>query len=198
MTDDRSLERAARSWLENGPTQAPDRAIEAALLRIETTPQERDWPVPWRLPKMTTPARVAAAAVIGVLAVGAAFLMLGRPGQTGVGGPGASPTATATPTPTASASPALTASPEGQLRAGMYVRTPFLEDGCPTPAQPWCTDGTIDDTIRITFTVPDGWSDFAGGVLVEPDPTTGASLLFVRGASLYNDPCRPEIGRAHV
>ena len=54
MTDDRSLERAARSWLENGPTEAPDRAVEAALLRIETTPQERDWHVPWRLPKMTT------------------------------------------------------------------------------------------------------------------------------------------------
>ena len=70
MTDDRSLERAARSWLEAGPTQAPDRAVEAALVRIETTPQERDLRIPWRLPKMTTPARVAAAAVIGVLAVG--------------------------------------------------------------------------------------------------------------------------------
>ena len=67
MTDDRSLERAARSWLETGPTEAPDRAVEAALLRIQTTPQERDLRIPWRLPTMTTPARVAAAAVIGVL-----------------------------------------------------------------------------------------------------------------------------------
>ena len=33
MTDDRSLERAARSWLESGPTQAPERAVEAASLR---------------------------------------------------------------------------------------------------------------------------------------------------------------------
>ena len=48
MTDDRSLERAARSWIEAGPTQAPDRAVEAALLRIETTPQERDLRIPWR------------------------------------------------------------------------------------------------------------------------------------------------------
>ena len=72
MTDDRSLERAARSWLETGPTEAPDRAVEAALLRIETTPQERDLRIPWRLPRMTTPARVAAAAVIGVLAIGGA------------------------------------------------------------------------------------------------------------------------------
>ena len=40
MTDDRSLERAARSWLEPGPTQAPDRAVEAALLQIQTTTQD--------------------------------------------------------------------------------------------------------------------------------------------------------------
>jgi len=114
MNDDRSLERAARSWLEDGPTQAPDRAVEAALLRIETTPQERDLRIPWRLPKMTTPARVATAAVIGVLAVGGAFLFLGRPGQAVVGGPG--PSATAAPTaapPTAvpTSAPVLSPSP---------------------------------------------------------------------------------------
>ena len=42
MTDDRSLERAARSWLEEGPTRAPDRPVDAALARIQTTRQERD------------------------------------------------------------------------------------------------------------------------------------------------------------
>src|SRR5262249_45014914 len=41
MTDDRSIDRAARSWLEAGPTQAPDPAVDAALLRIQTTNQER-------------------------------------------------------------------------------------------------------------------------------------------------------------
>lgn len=97
MTDDRSLERAARSWLEHGPTQAPDRAVVTALLRIETTPQERDLRIPWRLPKMNTPARVATAAVIGVLVVGGAFFVL-QPGQPAVGGPGPSQTAT-TPVP---------------------------------------------------------------------------------------------------
>ena len=76
MTDDRSLERAARSWIEAGPTQAPDRAVEAALLRIETLPQERDLRIPWRVTVMPIPARVAAAAVIGVLLVGGAFYML--------------------------------------------------------------------------------------------------------------------------
>ena len=94
MTDDRSLERAARSWLEVGPTQAPDRAVEAALLRIETTPQERDWHVPWRLPKMTTPARVAAAAVIGVLAIGGALYVLETRSDRRSAGPARRPTPT--------------------------------------------------------------------------------------------------------
>jgi hypothetical protein len=103
MTDDRSLERAARSWLETGPTRAPDRAVEAALLRIESTSQERDLRIPWRLPKMTTPARVAAAAVIGVLLVGGTVYVFNRPGQPSVGVPGPSPS----PSPTASPSNAL-------------------------------------------------------------------------------------------
>jgi dipeptidyl aminopeptidase/acylaminoacyl peptidase len=111
MTDDRSLERAARSWLEAGPIEAPDRAVESALLRIQTTPQERDLRIPWRLPTMTTSARVATAAVIGVLAVGGAFLFFGRPGQPALGGPGPSQSATpegsATTAPKASASRAL-------------------------------------------------------------------------------------------
>ena len=109
MTDDRSLERAARSWLEAGPTQAPDRAVEAALLRIETTPQERDLRIPWRLPKMTTPARVAAAAVIGVLAIGGAFYLISPNGRSSVGVPG--------PTPEASPSVSATASPSASLTA---------------------------------------------------------------------------------
>jgi WD40-like Beta Propeller Repeat len=86
MTDDRSLERAARSWLETGPTQAPDRAVEAALLRIQTTPQERDWHVPWRNRPMTLTARLVAAAIaIAVVAVGGALVL--RPGQSDIGGP---------------------------------------------------------------------------------------------------------------
>ncbi len=109
MTDDRSLERAARSWLEVGPTQAPDRAVDAALLLIQTTSQERDLRIPWRLPKMTPTTRLATAAGIGVLVVGVAFFAFGR-SNSSVAGPGESPTPspapTATPSPTPSASPA--------------------------------------------------------------------------------------------
>lgn len=100
MTDERSLERAARSFLEPGPTRAPEAAVEAALELIQTTPQERDLRIPRRFAQMSTPARVAAAAVFGVLALGGAFL-LGRPSQSTVGGP--SPSLPAPSVPVASA-----------------------------------------------------------------------------------------------
>jgi hypothetical protein len=182
MTDDRSLERAARSWLENGPTQAPDRAVEAALLQIQTTSQERDWHVPWRLPTMNTPARVATAAVIGVLAVGGALFMLGRPGQTGVGGPGPSPTPTASPSPTVSSSiaastpsAAAAAFPDisDQLAPGVYFKGP----GASTPA-------------RFTFTMPAGWTSAYG--IAYKDRGGPAEMAFGDWiiTNVYTDPCQ--------
>ncbi len=104
MTDDRSLERAARSWLEDGPAEAPDRAVEAALLQIQTTTQERDWHVPWRKRPMTQTARLlAGVAAIAILLVGGAFIL--RPGSN-VGSGGPSPTIPASPSATPSASAA--------------------------------------------------------------------------------------------
>ena len=107
MTDDRSLERAARSFIEVGPTLAPDRPVNAALARIQTTSQERDLRVPWRFPRMTTPARVAAAAVLGVLVLGGAIVFFQRPGQPSVGVPPSSSPSLAPTTSPASALPPL-------------------------------------------------------------------------------------------
>src|SRR3954451_16591187 len=89
MTDDRSLERAARSWLEAGPTRAPDHVVEAALRVIQRTPQERDRRVPWRVPFMihsrgllTGVATIAVALLAGVL-----ILRPGGAGDVGSRGP---------------------------------------------------------------------------------------------------------------
>jgi len=92
MTDDRSLERAARSWLDEGPTRAPDRPVDAALRTIQSTSQERDLRIPWRFPRMTPFARSALIAAIGVIAVGTAIYVIQRPLGTG-GPPASSPTA---------------------------------------------------------------------------------------------------------
>lgn len=105
MTDDRSLERAARSFIEPGPTRAPEAAIERALLLIDTTPQERDLRIPRRYFTMTTPARVAAAAAIGVIAVGGALFALGRPSGVGGPGPSSSPPGSTTPSSGPASSP---------------------------------------------------------------------------------------------
>ena len=197
MTDDRSLERAARSWLEDGPTRAPDRALEAVLHRIETTPQERDLRVPWRLPKMTTPARVAAAAMIGVLAIGGAIYAFG-PGGSSFGGPGSAPSATPSATPSPTPSPTVgVIRPDQLLPPGRYGETPFGPGGMGVcSGQVGCTETAADDTIRFTFTVPDGW--IGGSVhsiyLAEGGkaPPAGAGMIFSRGGGLYAEPCGDE------
>jgi hypothetical protein len=82
MSDDRQFERTARAWLELGPTDAPDHAVEGALLTIETTAQERDLRIPWRLPKMNPIVRtagVAAVAIVAVVAVAGAVNLLRLP-----------------------------------------------------------------------------------------------------------------------
>lgn len=82
-TDDRSLERAARTWVDSGPTRAPDRAVEAALLRVQTIKQDRDLRIPWRLPDMNPVARLASLALVGVVAVGVALFALRPAANTG-------------------------------------------------------------------------------------------------------------------
>jgi Tol biopolymer transport system component len=98
MTDDRSLERAARSWIESGPTRAPDRAVEAALLTIESTAQERDLRIPWRLPKMLMNRLAVVAAAVLVLVAGAFTFsrLTATPGTSAT-----TPSPTLAPSPTA-------------------------------------------------------------------------------------------------
>lgn len=144
---------------------------------------------------------IVAAAVVVVAVIGYTVL----PSPNGVGGPESTPvptpTSTPAPAPTSTPSPTLGLNPEGPLPAGTYVATPFAQpgsDACFAPPQAECIDSTNDDSIRITYTVPDGWSGSGSdGVALADAQADGASLLFVRGASLYNDPCRnagtPEI-----
>ncbi len=134
MTDDRSLERAARSWLEEGPTVAPDRPVEEALARIQTTPQERGPLVPWRLPTMNPAMKIAGVAVLAVAAIAGSLYLLGGNG----GGIGTQPTPSPSDTPSATVAP-----------------TP---DPTPTPidASTWTT--YVSDTYQFSIQHPADWT----------------------------------------
>ena len=137
MTDDRSLERAARSWLEEGPTQAPDRPILAALARVQTTAQQRDLRVPWRYPQMNRPMQLAVGAAAAALVVALVVTLLpNRFGDVGNDGPSPASSPSAT---TGSPAPSDTILiNEGPLAAGRYV-TPSVFP------------------VGVAFSVPSGW-----------------------------------------
>jgi hypothetical protein len=79
MSDDRQFERTARAWLDLGPTNAPDHTVESALLTIETTAQERDLRIPWRLPTMNPALRIAVVAAVAIVAIGGAMFLSRAP-----------------------------------------------------------------------------------------------------------------------
>ena len=64
---------------------------------------------------------------------------------------------------------------------------------CHDPPQPGCSGTARDDTIRFTFTVPDGWaSNDSGASIFKPARASWRpmemTLLFDRGGWLYSDP----------
>ncbi len=150
----------------------------------------------------------AAAAVVAVVVINGC-----SDGQAVGSGAAASPSRAPTPTtgpasapPSASAAASAAEVPlrDGPLQDGTYVTAPFIQpgsDACFVPPQPGCIDATNDDSIRVTFTVPDGWAGIGPDGIwlasVGSEPPGGAGASFSRGASLYSDPCRaagtPEI-----
>ena len=84
------FDRIAKAWLDDGPDELSVRVLDAVVDEIHLTRQRRANRMPWRLPTMTSPARVAAAALVGVLAIGGAIFIL-RPVTSSVVGPPPSP-----------------------------------------------------------------------------------------------------------
>jgi hypothetical protein len=126
-------------------------------------------------------------------------------GQGSVAPSARSPSPTPTPTPSppspkASTTPTPSASFEvigERLAAGTHTARPFD----PTQPEPWgvcvgqpgCTETSADDSIGITYTVPEGWAFGYGAAVTKPSAGTvaprGMSLHFLRGGWLYSDPC---------
>jgi hypothetical protein len=195
MSTDRDVTRIVRSWLEEGATALPDRILDAVLDQVPATRQRRSWWPAWRFREMNTSIKlaIAAAAVVVVAIVGINLL----PGTATVGGPGT----TATPPPAPSSSPSRSTSPSpsparipnGPLAAGTYSFQPFAGPGGLCVGQAGCIEaGAEDDPIRVTFTLPDGWSSLDGGLVPSDEgysPPGGAALIVMRGGWLYSQLC---------
>jgi hypothetical protein len=78
MTTDRDFERISRAWLDLMPNEAPDRAVDAVLQAVETTPQQRSVRLfGRRRSPMHRLVLVATAAMLGVALVGGALFLAG-------------------------------------------------------------------------------------------------------------------------
>ena len=103
------------------------------------------------------------------------------------------------PPPTPSPSPTPFVIGE-RIAAGTHMVKPFGTPRDPAwtghglcAGQAGCTEPSDDDSIRITFTVPDGWALAEDVAVTKPSASTeaprGMSLHFLRGGWLYSDPC---------
>lgn len=78
MTTGREVDLVLATWLDEGPTDLPDATRRAIVSALPTTTQARRGPrAPWRLFDMNGFGRLAAAALMAVVAVGGAIYILG-------------------------------------------------------------------------------------------------------------------------
>lgn len=100
------FDRTARLWLDDGPSQMPDRALDAALATVHRTRQRRFfWPA-WMKHRVPIAVRLLAVAAAVLIAVLGLSLLAG-----GIG----------TPTPMPSPSARVLTADQSQLEAGTYV-----------------------------------------------------------------------------
>jgi hypothetical protein len=126
MTDHRDLDRLLDAFFVEGTNEVADRVIDTALDQIDHTHQRRVLRMPRRFQTMNMPTRVAAAAVIGVLAVGATFFVI-RPGPV-VGPPGPTAGASSSPTTAVAVSPSPSPSPTQRLSTPSSSQEPCVTD----------------------------------------------------------------------
>jgi hypothetical protein len=171
-TDDREFWLATTDWLEAGSDETPPAAVDAVLLAVRTTRQERVLRSPWRPIPMSAFAKIAIAAA-AVVAVALVWVNFGPSNNVGTNPP--SPTPTGTPYPSPAALP--TADAPSAIAAGRYVFAPHW----PNPA--------------ISFTVPaSGWTGnvrlIGKNARVAQGPTAdGAWMLAYPFDHGFKDPC---------
>lgn len=159
MNVTRDPELILAAWLDAGPTDLPDATRRAILTSLPTTSQARRGPfAPWRFSTMNIHARLAAAAVVAVVALGGALYLVGP--RLGVG-----PSLTPSPTPNATA----------PVPAG---RVTLTDTGCTWEGNP----GTLPTSVAtLRFEFRNETDDYASFFLhwVRPGHTWEEGVAFV-------------------
>ncbi len=180
MTANDDFDRISRAWLDLMPDEAPDRALDAVLRAVATTPQMRRWrPASWRpLPMNRLPFALAAAA-IAVAIGGAVFLM--RPGTDRQSG--GVPTPSVSPSPaTSTTTPPAGGSVPAELKATwMGGPNDFVADGAGS--------SIILDEESLELTQS---NDNDTAKLTARSSISNAGLIHLTGAGL--GPCEAEAG----
>jgi hypothetical protein len=172
MNDKRDFDRAVDRWLDEGSDATPPEVINAVLLAVRITPQERDFRISWRNSPMKRLGYAVAA--VAALAVSVTAFSALSP-RFGIGS-GPTPTATIQQTPDASPSPSTSPRPSPSPGFSRFNSTihgisiDYPSDWQVRPAtEPWNHDA-------FTFDAP--------GVDVIFDPTHQDDLYF----SLASEP----------
>ena len=166
---DQLFERAVRDWLEDGSDRTPSPAIDAVLLAVKTTRQERDLRISRRFTQMPTYMRLAAAiAIVAVVGVGALAYFNRGPNMGGP--PTPAPTTQATPSPLS----------EGPLAPGRHAYDGEGVRVVLTVPEGW-EGGPFNISRAPSRELPDG-----------------TNILFRQPTSVFADPCAPETSRESI
>jgi len=145
MNENTDFDRIAQSWLQDGPTEMPDRSLQAALDEVHVTSQQRFGAARRTLPMNGNAFRLAAAAVVAlaIVVVGGIYLGNNQSGEIG-GQPSATPTPIPTPSPTPTAAPSEVVDGPGTYRLGSvgHVGSPPASILIDVPTG-WTADGPI-------------------------------------------------------
>jgi hypothetical protein len=189
MSDDLRFERSTRDWLELGPTEAPTSVVQAALLEIDSTPQERDLRVPWRflaMPTLTRPL-VAAVVIVGLALSGLLLMQLDR--RHSVAAP--SLPGPVDLTPTGAPSPGASSRPLGLTNT--FTSPTYGYSISVTPE--WTADpatltwsGPDNNSVDV-ISFPEGGGISAGSIALRPGQTWADWLNEFQPPSLVADGC---------
>jgi hypothetical protein len=194
--NDRAFDVAVRDWLEDGADRASPAAMDAVLLAIKTTPQDRDLRILRRFTVL--PIYLRAAAAVTIVAIAGVGILAILNGGSGIG---TVPTAPPSPSPLATEGvgkvvlpAARPLAPTAVIELGTSDSIPISSDGVDV----WIgvtgavihVDGQTNAQTRVEVAdmaqgngalliVPDGlWiTDFRGSRVERVNPATGAVEL---------------------